>query len=209
MASVCSPRRQLAPTVGPAAALAGVHIRAGLLTVGGERVVTTLVNRIRDMRFINDNTGCFANGGKFPKNGRIIEFGSHRVYLGTIRERQYLSPVLAAPDPSRPSAARGSRSDRAAGSVQVMMVHAGGTGKEAAVEAAGQTKSTRTAKPPTERDKIVAGTSTAPPATTPLQAAMSVLATPIAQNIDPAAAQAELEAQRQKLLSGAADIVKA
>ncbi|KAK1632810.1 hypothetical protein QYE76_007125 [Lolium multiflorum] len=38
---------------------------------------------------------------------------------------------------------------------------------------------------------------------------MNVLATPIARNIDPAAAQAELEAQWQKLLSGGADIIRA
>ena len=88
MASVCSPRQQLAPTVGPAAALAGVHIRAGLLTISGERVVTALVDRVLAMDFINDNAGCFANGGKFPKNGSVIEFGSLRVYYGTVPERQ-------------------------------------------------------------------------------------------------------------------------
>jgi multidrug efflux pump subunit AcrA (membrane-fusion protein) len=38
---------------------------------------------------------------------------------------------------------------------------------------------------------------------------MSALATPIAHNADATATQAELEAQRQKLLSGATDIVKA
>ena len=38
---------------------------------------------------------------------------------------------------------------------------------------------------------------------------MNVLATPIAQNIDPAAAQAELEAQRQKMLESGKDIVRA
>jgi hypothetical protein len=89
------------------------------------------------------------------------------------------------------------------------MPGAGDTGKEAVGEGAGLTKSRRTAKPPTERDEVIAGTSTAPPKATPLQAAMSVLATPIAHNADAAATQAELEAQRQKLLSGAADIVKA
>nr|XP_051223959.1 uncharacterized protein LOC127341797 [Lolium perenne] len=162
--------------------------------------------------------GAWGGGGAAPDLGSSggvnvavggLRCRGHRVYLGTVPERQYLSPVLVAPDPPRSSAARGLRTGNAAGSVQVMMVHAGGVGKEDVVEVAGQTKSTRTAKPPTERDKIVIGTSTAPPATPPLQAAMSVLATPIAQNIDPAAAQAELEAQRQKLLSGAADIVKA
>ena len=57
--------------MGPAAALAGVHIRAGLLTISGERVVTVLVERVLDMDFLNDNAGCFANGGKFPKNGSV------------------------------------------------------------------------------------------------------------------------------------------
>ncbi|KAK1666745.1 hypothetical protein QYE76_054904 [Lolium multiflorum] len=124
--------------------------------------------------------GCFANGGKFPQNGRVIEFGSHRVYFGTIPVRQYLSPVLVAPDPPRWLCA-----GRAAGSVEVMMAGAVGAGKEAVEEGAGRTASTRPAKPPLERDEGAAGTSTAPPET-PLQAAMNVLATPIAQNIDPA-----------------------
>ena len=132
MSSVCSPRRQLAPTVGPAAALAGVHIRAGLLTISGERVVSGLVQRLGSLDFVNDNAGCFANGGKFPKNGRIMEFGSHRVYLGTVPERQYPSSVLVALDPPRSSAARGLRTGCAAGSVEVMMAGAGGAGKEAA-----------------------------------------------------------------------------
>ena len=182
MASVVPPRRQLAPTVGPAAALAGVHIRAGILTISGERVVSGLVQRLGSLDFVNNNAGCFVNGGKFPKNGRIVEFGSHRVYLGTVRERQYSSPVLVAPDPPRSSAARGLHVDRAAGSVGVMMAGAGGTGKAAAEEGAGPTKFGRTAKPPTERDEFIAGTSTAPPAATPLQAAMSSLATLIAVN---------------------------
>ena len=177
MASVCSPRRQLAPTVGPAAALAGVHIRAGLLTVSGERVVSGLVQRLGSLDFVNDNAGCFANGGKFPKNGSIIEFGSLRVYYGTVPERQCLSPVLVAPDPPRSAV----RSGHAAGSVEVLVVGAAGAGKEAAAEGAGQARSTRTAKPPTERDQEVAGTSTAPPET-PLQAAMNVRATPVAIN---------------------------
>ena len=86
MASVVPPRRQLAPTVGPAATLAGVHIRAGLLTISGERVVSGLVQHLGSLDFVNDNAGCFANGSRFHKNGRIIEFGSHRVYLGTVPE---------------------------------------------------------------------------------------------------------------------------
>ncbi len=115
--------------MGPAAALAGVHIRAGLLTVVGERVVSGLVQRLGSLDFIDDNAGDFANGGRFPKNGRIIEFGSHRVYLGTVPEPQYPSTVLVAPDPPRSAATRGTRTDRAAGSVEVMMAGAVGAGK--------------------------------------------------------------------------------
>ncbi|KAK1615473.1 hypothetical protein QYE76_020990 [Lolium multiflorum] len=136
-------------------------------------------------------------------NGRIIEFGSHRIYFGIISVRQCLSPVLVAPDPPRWLCA-----GRAAGSVEVMMAGAVGAGKEAVEEGAGRTASTRPAKPPLERDAGAAGASSAPPET-PLQAAMNVLATPIAQNIDPAAAQAELEATRKTLLSGGADIIRA
>ncbi|KAM0864111.1 hypothetical protein ACQ4PT_044130 [Festuca glaucescens] len=119
MASAVPPRRQLAPTVGPAAALAGVHIRAGLLTVFGERVVAGLVQRVGSLDFVDDN------GGRFPKNGHIIEFGSHRVYFGTGPGPRYPSLVLVAPDPPRSAAARGSRTDRTAGSVEVMMAGAG------------------------------------------------------------------------------------
>ena len=147
--------------MGHAAALAGVHIRAGLLTVSGERVVSGLVQRLISLDFVNDSAGCFANGGKFPKNGRIMEFGSHRVYFGTVPERQYLSPVLVAPDPPRSSATRGLRTGCAASSGEVMMAGAGGAGKEATGEGAGQTTSTRAAKQPTERDEGVAGASSA------------------------------------------------
>ncbi|KAK1668087.1 hypothetical protein QYE76_056246 [Lolium multiflorum] len=191
MASARSPRRQLAPTVGHEVALAGVHIRAGILDVNGERTVSALVQSLYNIDFINDNAGCFANGGMFPQNGRTIEFGSIRVYLGTVPVRQHLSPVLVAPDPPRWLCA-----GRAAGSVEVMMAGAVNTGKGAVGEGAERAASTRPAKPPLERDAGVAGASSAPPAT-PLQAAMNTLATPIAQNIDPAKAQEELEATRK------------
>src|SRR5215218_7343601 len=138
MASVRSPRRQLAPTVGHEVALAGVHIRAGILDINGERTVSALVETIYNMDFINDNAGCFANGGKFPQNGRTIEFGSIRVYLGTVPVRQHLSPVLVAPDPPRWLCA-----GRAAGSVEVMMAGAVNTGKGAVEEGAERAASTR------------------------------------------------------------------
>ncbi|KAK1695955.1 hypothetical protein QYE76_012652 [Lolium multiflorum] len=71
MASVCSPRRQLAPTVGHEVAHAGVHIRAGLLEIG-ERTVSALVQSFYSIDFINDNAGCFASGAS-SQNGRIVE----------------------------------------------------------------------------------------------------------------------------------------
>ncbi|KAK1685933.1 hypothetical protein QYE76_046781 [Lolium multiflorum] len=203
MASARSPRRQLAPIVGQKVALDGVHIRAGILDAAGQRTVSALVQRFYDMDFINDNAGCFANGGIFPKNGRILEFGSHRIFFGTVPVRQRLSPVLVAPDPPR-----WLHAGRAPGSVEVMMAGAVVAGKEAVEEGAGRAVSTRAAKPPLERDPGVAGASSTLPEA-PLQAAMNVLATPIAQNIDPAAAQAELEAQRQKLLENGKDIIRA
>ncbi|KAK1670916.1 hypothetical protein QYE76_059075 [Lolium multiflorum] len=143
----------------------------------------------------------FLSPRSWPRDGGGS--GSHRVYFGTVPVRQRLSSVLVAPDPPRWLCA-----GRAAGSVEVMVTGAVGAGKEAVDEGAGRAASTRAAKPPLERDAGAAGASSAPPAT-PLQAAMNVLATPIAQNIDPAAAQAELEAQRQKLLANGADIVRA
>ena len=82
--------------MGPAAALAGVQIRAGLLTVDGERVVTALVDRVLGMDYLNDNTGHFASGGKYPKKKHTVELGSFRVYYDTVPERQCLSPVLVA-----------------------------------------------------------------------------------------------------------------
>jgi hypothetical protein len=59
MASVCSPRRQLAPTVAPAAAPAGIHIRTGFITTSGERVVSGLVQRLGSLDFVSDNAGNF------------------------------------------------------------------------------------------------------------------------------------------------------
>ncbi|KAK1682003.1 hypothetical protein QYE76_042851 [Lolium multiflorum] len=170
MASVRSPRRQLAPTVGHEVALAGVHIRAGILDINGERTVSALVQRIYNMDFINDNAGCFANGGKFPQNGRTIEFGrSASTSAPSLVRRR--SPVLVAPDPPRWMCA-----GRAAGSVEVMMAGAVNTGKGAVEEG---------------------------------DEPMHTLATPIAQNIDPAKAQEELEATRKALLTGGADIIRA
>ncbi|KAK1608585.1 hypothetical protein QYE76_032258 [Lolium multiflorum] len=170
MASARSPRRQLAPTVGHEVALAGVHIRAGILDTNGERTVSALVERIYNMDFINDNAGCFANGGKFPQNGRTIEFRA--------------SASTSAPSPCASTSRR-----------ELWK-------KELNVRHRLARQNHRWSVTP------ASGASSAPPAT-PLQAAMNTLATPIAQNIDPAKAREELEATRKALLTGGADIIRA
>jgi hypothetical protein len=79
--------------------------------------------------FINDNTGSFANNTTFPRNGSVMLFGSHRVYIGTVPARRFPAMALVAPDPPVSRAPHGVRTDRTAGSVKVMMAGAGDAGK--------------------------------------------------------------------------------
>ena len=74
MASAVLPPRQLAPTVGPSEALAGVFIRTGSIIDSGERVISGLVCKLGSMSFISDNAGCLG-GRPLPRNGRIVTFG--------------------------------------------------------------------------------------------------------------------------------------
>jgi hypothetical protein len=75
--------------VGQIDALAGVFIRTGsVIASSGERVVSGLVQRLGSLGFITDNAGCFG-GRPFPRNGRIISFSSHEVYVGTERACRY------------------------------------------------------------------------------------------------------------------------
>jgi hypothetical protein len=79
----------LAPTVWQIDVLAGVFIRTGsVIASSGVRVVSGLVQRLGSLSFISDNTGCLS-GQPFPRNGRIMSFGSHEVYLGTKRVCRY------------------------------------------------------------------------------------------------------------------------
>ncbi|KAK1685332.1 hypothetical protein QYE76_046180 [Lolium multiflorum] len=115
------------------------------------------------MDFINDNAGCFANGGKFPQNGRTIEFGSIRVYFGTVPELWRKEMNVR----HRPA-----RQNRRWSVTQASREHL-------------------------QRHRQ------------PLFKRQCTRATPIAQNIDPAKAQEELEATRKALLTGGADIIRA
>jgi hypothetical protein len=145
-------------------------------------------------RWISSTTTLFANGSRFPKNGHIVHFGTHRIYLGTVPESRYPSKVLVVSDPPVYATARGSHTGRTAGSVEVMMASSADADKGAAGENAAPTKSRRQAKHPLEWHENIADTSNMPAAVTPLQAAMNVLSTPITPNADATATQAELEA---------------
>jgi hypothetical protein len=79
--------------------LARVFIRTGsVIASSGERMVSGLVQRLGSLSFISDNTGCL-DGRPFPRNGRIMTFGSHEVYVGTERVCRYPEQVLVAADP--------------------------------------------------------------------------------------------------------------
>ena len=52
---------QLAPTVGPAAALAGVLFQTGSMDVTGKRVLSGLIHRVGTQNALLDNAGCFGD----------------------------------------------------------------------------------------------------------------------------------------------------
>jgi hypothetical protein len=165
MAYVVSPRRHLAPTVGQIDVLAGVFIRMGSVIVSlGERVVSGLVQRLGSLSFISDNAGCLG-GRPFPRNGRIMTFGSHEVYMGTERVCMYPEQVLVVADCPSHLLAHAGHSACPIESVEVMMAGtaappAGGAGKGAAADVPPrQEKAKRSARPPLERVENLAGTS--------------------------------------------------
>ena len=90
MASAVLPPRQLAPTVGPAAALAGVFIRTGNFLRSGERVLSGLMQRFGSLHFVHDNAGCFSQGPN-PLNGNLVTFGDFKIYIA-IAPRPYVTP---------------------------------------------------------------------------------------------------------------------
>src|SRR3954469_8706965 len=119
MASAVPPPRQLAPTVGPAAVLAGVVIRMGNFINTGERVVSGLVQRFGLCDYVRDNAGSF-RGKTPPRNGFFIGLGKHRVYVGVDITDVYPYQVVVAEEPPRSVASSPSEEQRA-GSVEVMV----------------------------------------------------------------------------------------
>jgi hypothetical protein len=76
--------------VGQIDVLARVFIRTGsVIASSGVRVVSSLVQRLGSLSFISNNAGCLG-GRPFPRNGQIMSFGSHEVYVGTESVCRYL-----------------------------------------------------------------------------------------------------------------------
>jgi hypothetical protein len=119
MAYVVSPRQHLAPTVGQIDMLGGVFIWTGsVIAASGVRVVSSLIQRLGSLSFISNNAGCLG-GWPFPRDGRIMSFGSHEVYRGT--ERVCKEEVLVAADPPSYRLAHAGCSTCSIESAEVMM----------------------------------------------------------------------------------------
>jgi hypothetical protein len=64
--------------------VAGVFIRTGSVIASlGEHVVSGLVQRLGALKFVSDNADYFWTR-PFPMNGRVMNFGAHEVYVGTL-----------------------------------------------------------------------------------------------------------------------------
>jgi hypothetical protein len=148
--------------------LGGVFIRTGsVIAPSGVRVVSGLVQRLGSLSFISDNAGCLG-GRPFPRDGQIMSFGSHEVYVGT--ESICRKKVLVAADPPSHLLTHAGHSARPVESAEVMMAGtsvppADGAGKAAAAAADTPPESPkvkRSARPPLERVENLAGTSGVP-----------------------------------------------
>jgi hypothetical protein len=186
-------------------ALGGVFIRTGsVIASSGERVVSGLVQRLGLLSFITDNANCFGSW-PFPRNGRIISFGSHEVYVETERACRYPEQVLVAADPPSHMLARAGRSARPVESAEVMMtapavLPAGGASKGAAADVPPEPERTkRSACPPLERAENLAGTSGVSARDQPLIPIIHQLLEPVQSGDDPEQAKEILEGTRQAL----------
>jgi hypothetical protein len=172
--------------------LGGVFIWTGsVIAASGVRVVSSLVQRLGSLSFIADNAGCLA-GRPFPKDGRIMSFGSHEVYVGTESVSRYPEQVLVAADPPSHLLAHAGRSARPVESAEVMMVGtavplADGADKgAAAVDVTPEKeKAKRTARPSLERAENLASTSGVPARGQPLIPIINRLLEPVQSGDDP------------------------
>jgi hypothetical protein len=131
-------------------------------------MVFGLIQRLGSLSFISDNAGCLS-GWPFPRDGRIMSFGSHEVYVGT--ESVCREKVLVAADPPSHRLAHAGRSARSVESAEMMMAgtsvpSAEDAGKAAAAAAADTPpeppKAKRSARPLLECVENLASTSGVP-----------------------------------------------
>src|SRR3954470_18881715 len=120
MASAVPPPRQLAPTVGPAAVLAGVKIRTGNFIHTGEHVVSGLVQRFDLCDYVSDDAGSFRRKAP-PRNGVFINLGLHQIYVGIDTSCVYPHQVVVVAGEPPLSVANGPGGECPASSVEVMV----------------------------------------------------------------------------------------
>jgi hypothetical protein len=178
-----------------------------MIASSGVRVVSGLVQRLGSLSFISDNTGCLG-GRPFPRNGRIMSFGSHEVYVGTERVCRYPEQVLVAADPSSHLLAHAGHSARPVESAEVMMAvadppSADGAGKGAAADVPPEQRPKRSASPPLERAENLAGTSGVSARDQPLIPIINRLLESVWSGDDPEQAKEVLEGTRQALVGEA------
>jgi hypothetical protein len=183
--------------------LGGVFIRTGsVIAASGVRVVSGLVQRLGSLSFMSDNAGCLG-GRPFPRDGRIMSFGSHEVYVGT--ERVCREKVLVAADPPSHRLADAGRSARSVESAEVMMAGTSMPSVEdagkAAAAAATHTppeppKAKRSARPPLECVENLAGTSGVPARAQVLLPIIDQLLEPVRSGDDPEQTREVLEGSR-------------
>jgi hypothetical protein len=164
-------------------------------------MVSGLVQRLGSLSFISDNAGCLG-GRPFPRDGQIMSFDSHEVYVGT--KRVCRKEVLVASDPLSHRLAHAGRSARSVESAEVMMAGtsappAENAGKAAA--AAGDTppepsKVKRSACPPLERVENLAGIFGVPARGEVLLPIIDRLLEPVQSGNDPEQTREVLEGSR-------------
>jgi hypothetical protein len=190
--------------------LGGVFIRTrSVIAASGVRMVSGLVQRLGSLSFISDNAG-YLGGWPFPRDGRIMTFGSHEVYVGTKSICRYPEQVLVAADPPSHLLAHAGRSARPVESAEVMMAgttvppaDGAGKGATAADVTPEKEKAKRTARPPLERAENLVGTSGVPARGQPLIPIINRLLEPVQSGDDLEQAKEVLEGTRQALVDEA------
>jgi hypothetical protein len=190
--------------------LGRVFIRTGsVIAALGVRVVFGLVQRLGSLSFIADNAGCLG-GRPFPRDSRIMTFGSHEVYVGTEIVCRYPEQVLVAADPPSHLLAHAGRNARPVESAEVMMAGTAvppADGADKGASSADVTpekeKAKRIVHPLLQRAENLAGTSGVPARGQPLIPIINRLLEPVQSGDDPEQMKDVLEGTRQALVDEA------